>query len=95
MCGPCNATATFTIKTFTITATAYTGGSISPAGAVKVNYGADKIFTITPNTGYKIAYVKVDNVSVNVADPYKAFTYTFRTVTTNHTISATFAKNRK
>jgi hypothetical protein len=85
MCGPCNARATFTIKTYTITATAGAGGSISPSGNVKVNQGADKIFTITPNAGYQIADVKVDNVSKGAIS-----TYTFTNVTANHTISATF-----
>jgi hypothetical protein len=85
MCGPCNATATFKIKTYTITATAGTGGTISPSGNVKVNYGADKTFTITPNAGYQIKDVKVDNVSQGPIS-----TYTFTNVTANHTISATF-----
>jgi hypothetical protein len=92
MCGPCNATATFKIKTYTITATAGSNGSISPKGSVKVNHGASQTFTIKPNSGYKIASVKVDNVPVNIADPYKAFTYTFSNVTSNHTISATFKR---
>jgi hypothetical protein len=85
MCGPCNAKATFTIKTYTITATAGTGGSISPSGYVKVNQGGDKTFTITPNAGYQIKDVKVDNVSKGAIS-----TYTFSNVTANHTISATF-----
>ncbi len=87
MCGPCNTTVTFTIQTYTITATAGPNGSISPSGAVKVNYGADKTFTIKPNTGYQIADVKVDNVSKGAVS-----TYTFKNVTANHTISATFKR---
>jgi hypothetical protein len=86
MCGPCFANATFMLKTYTITATAGTGGSISPSGSVKVNHGADKTFTITPNSGYQILDVKVDNVSQGAIS-----TYTFKNVTgNNHTISATF-----
>jgi hypothetical protein len=89
MCGPCNAKATFTKKTYTITATAGTGGSISPSGNVKVDYGADKTFTITPNTGYQVLDVKVNNVSKGAIT-----TYTFTNVTANHTISATFKKKQ-
>jgi hypothetical protein len=90
MCGPCNATATFTIKTFTITATAAgPNGSISPKGNVKVNYGANQTFTITPNNGYK-ADVKVDGVSQGAIT-----NYTFKNVTANHTISATFTTIKK
>jgi hypothetical protein len=87
MCGPCNATATFKIKTYTITATAGTGGSISPPGNIKVNHGADKTFIITPNARYKIKDVKVDNVSKGAIS-----SYTFTNVTANHTISATFVR---
>ncbi len=85
MCGPCYANATFMLKIYTITATAGTGGRISPSGKVKVIHGANQTFTITPNAGYKIKDVKVDNVSKGAIS-----TYTFRNVTANHTISATF-----
>ena len=56
-------TAAFAIKTYTITASAGSGGSISPAGGINVNHGASQTFTITPNTGYTIASVLVDGVS--------------------------------
>ena len=36
------------LKTFTITASAGPGGSITPSGAVSVNCGTDQTFTITP-----------------------------------------------
>ena len=75
-------------QTFTITASAGDGGSISPRGSVAVAEGADKIFTITPNGGYTIANVKVDEKSVGAVD-----SYTFTDVNANHTISATFARD--
>jgi hypothetical protein len=87
MCGPCRATATFTAKTYTITATAGTGGKISPSGKVKVNHGASQTFTITPNSRYKIKDVKVDGVSVGPVS-----SYTFNNVTANHKIYATFVR---
>ena len=75
-------------STFTITASAGTGGSISPSGAVSVSSGASKTFTITPNSGYRVAGVLVDGTSVGAVT-----TYTFSNVTANHTIAATFAAN--
>jgi hypothetical protein len=80
--------ATFAANTNTITASAGTGGTISPTGAVSVSYGASRAFTITPNSGYRVASVLVDGVSVGAVT-----TYTFSNVTTNHTIAATFAAN--
>ncbi len=75
-------------STFTITASAGTGGSISPSGAVSIGYGASKTFTITPNSGYRVAGVLVDGISVGAVT-----TYTFSNVTANHTIAASFTAN--
>ncbi|MCX6345150.1 MAG: hypothetical protein NT018_08745, partial [Armatimonadetes bacterium] len=52
-----------------------------------MNPGGSQIFTITPNAGYLIADVKVDNVSQGAIS-----TYTFSNVTANHTISAAFGQ---
>lgn len=72
--------------TYTITASAGTGGSISPSGTVTVNHGTEQSFTITPNTNYLVSDVLVDDVS---AGPVTS--YTFSNITANHTISASFA----
>ena len=48
---------------FTITASAGSGGTINPSGAVQVSPGANQTFTITPNTGYIISSVTVDSVN--------------------------------
>ncbi len=72
--------------TYTIAATAGTGGSISPSGSTSVTEGSSKTYTITANTGYKIADVKVDGSSIGAAS-----TYTFSGVLSSHSISATFA----
>ena len=77
--------ATFVLKTFTITASAGTGGSITPNGAVVVNCGADQSFTITPDPCYDVADVLVDGVSVGPVT-----SYTFTNVQADHTIAATF-----
>jgi hypothetical protein len=79
-------TATFTLKTYTITPTAATGGTISPSGSITVNYGASQSFSITANSGYRITDVKVDGVSKG-----KVSSYTFTNVTANHTIKASFS----
>jgi hypothetical protein len=78
--------ASFTIKTYTITASAGSHGSISPSGKVTVTYGANQTFTITANTSYHISNVNVDGVSVGAVT-----SYTFSDVTANHKIRATFA----
>jgi len=48
---------------YTVTATAESGGSISPSGNVKVAYGSSQSFNISPNVGYSILDVKIDGVS--------------------------------
>jgi hypothetical protein len=79
-------TATFTLKTYTITASAGANGSVSPSGTVTINHGASQTFTITPNTGYNIADVKVDGASVG-----EVSSYTLSNVIGNHTIEASFS----
>jgi hypothetical protein len=73
--------------TYTITASAGTGGSISPVGLTTVNSGASQGYTITPLTGYQIQAITVDGSSVGSPG-----TYTFSNVTGNHTISASFTQ---
>jgi len=82
-----SATRTITVTTagFTVTASAGTGGSISPSGAVSVANGGSQAFTITPSAGYVISAVTVDGVSQG-----PLASYTFTNVTSNHTIAAAF-----
>jgi len=75
--------------THTITASAGSGGSIAPSGDVAVGEGSDKTFTITLDTGYSIADVLVDSVSVGAVS-----SYTFSNVTAGHTITAAFAASQ-
>ena len=77
--------ASFAINTYTITASAGNGGSISPSGSVNVAYGSNQTFTISPNTGYSITGVLVDGSSVGSVS-----SYTFTNVTATHTIAASF-----
>ena len=80
--------ATFTINTYTITATTDANGTINPAGASTINYGSNQVYTIVPNAGYHILDVVVDGISMGPIS-----TYTFANVMENHTIAATFAIN--
>jgi len=80
--------ATFTPLIYSITASAGTNGSITPAGTASANHGSSKSYTIAPVPGYHIEDVLVDGVSVGTVG-----NYTFSNVTANHTISATFAAN--
>ena len=84
--GPVDVTAQFAIDNYLITASAGPHGSISPDGAVAVDYGADRTFTITPDAYYKIADVLVDGESVGAVT-----SYTVSDVTAVHTIVASFA----
>jgi predicted outer membrane repeat protein len=79
-------TAAFAIRTYLITPTAGAGGSITPGVAQGVNYSGTAVFTITPDTGYRIADVGVDGVSRGPIG-----SYTFTHVTADHTITAVFA----
>ena len=74
--------------TYTIIATAGANGTITPNGVITVNEGATQTFRITPNNGYRIATVMVDDV--NVLDDVVDFQYTFYNVTADHRINVTF-----
>ncbi|MBN2588397.1 MAG: hypothetical protein JXA96_00925 [Sedimentisphaerales bacterium] len=87
-----NVTANHTISVsfkdapYIITASAGIGGTISPSGSVEVWKGLSQKFTIVPSDGYEITDVVVDGVS------YGSLTsYTFSSISTNHTISASFS----
>ena len=77
-------TAEFVPNEYTITATAGSGGSITPLGNITVAFRADQTFTIAADRGY-LTRVLVDGVEVNVIN-----TYVFNAVRDNHTIDVTF-----
>ena len=80
--------ATFAINMYTITASAGANGAVTPAGVTPVSYGATPTYAITPNPGYHVVDVLVNGTSVGAVT-----SYVFPSVTTNKTISATFAIN--
>jgi hypothetical protein len=78
-------TASFVRNTYRITVTQGANGVISP-GTIEVEYGSDEAFTITPDNGYHIFDVVVDEIPQGAVS-----SYLFRSVVANHTISASFA----
>ena len=78
--------ATFAVQTYTITASAGAGGSITPSGSASVASGTSKSYAIAAASGYRIADVKVDGVSVGAVA-----SYSFSNVTANRSIQASFA----
>jgi hypothetical protein len=77
---------------YAITATVGSHGTITPSGTVLVTPDSDQAFYIVASKNYSIADVKVDGVSIGPFPPgtYYTYTYTFQSVTANHTIYATF-----
>lgn|GEM_PF-2459198 len=71
--------------TYAISASAGSGGTISPAGKTLTNRYGSLTVTITPNELYSIADVTVDGVSVGAVTKY-----VFSQVTSDHTIRAEF-----
>jgi hypothetical protein len=70
----------------TINTNAGANGTIAPAGPVKVVDGDDQAFTITPAAGYHVVDVAVDGVHLGAVT-----NYTFKNVTSDHVIAATFS----
>ncbi len=83
---------TFSIYTYTITASSSLGGSISPSGIATVNHGQSKTFTFAANDGYELVEILIDGVSISYEDFKfaKENGYTFAFVNGNHSIVANF-----
>ncbi len=76
----------FSAATYTITASAGTGGVISNEGSLSVLDGSNQSYNITTDNGYTIADVLVDGLSVGAVS-----SYTFSNISASHTISVTFS----
>ncbi|MBI4779528.1 Ig-like domain-containing protein [Candidatus Falkowbacteria bacterium] len=83
--GPTDITVQPATVTYTLTSLTGANGTISPLGATVVNSGSNQAFAITPDTGYDVADVLVDGLSVGAVT-----TYTFMNVIANHTIDVNF-----
>lgn len=73
---------------YTITASSGPGGRISLLGQLTLTAGDDLAYMITPNTGYHIADVLVDGMSIGVVSEYS-----FDNISADHTISVSFASD--
>ena len=78
-------TARFVSPGYFINASAGTGGTINPTGAVLVNPGGAQTFTVAPQPGFAIAGVSVNGVAQGTPGSFG-----FTNVSANQTISATF-----
>ncbi|MDR0906498.1 MAG: S-layer homology domain-containing protein [Oscillospiraceae bacterium] len=80
----------YEVPSYTITATAGPNGSISPGTVTDVQWGGNRTFFFTPDSGYQIDSVTVDGTQLTVS-PLPA-SYEFTNVTDNsHSIAVTFA----
>jgi hypothetical protein len=83
---PHTISAVFARNTYTIATVAGGGGAISPNTPTDVAYGDDKTFTITPSAHFHVADVLVNGESVGALTSWQ-----FTNVTSDETITATFA----
>ena len=82
-----NIEAYFEKDVYSIEAEASQGGTIEPSGVVKIKYGENITFVITPDEDHEIEAVYVDGV--NIGNPKE---YIFTNVRANHTIRAVFKR---
>lgn len=88
--GSCTVTANFAQQqsSYTVTASAGTGGSISPSGSQTVSANQTRSFTVTANSGYSISGVTGCNGSLNGS------TYQTGPITATCSVTASFAQNQ-
>jgi hypothetical protein len=78
--------AAFSQTQYTISSSVQSGnGTISPSGTMTFSQGQSQTYTITPASNYKIAQVTVDGTSVGAVS-----SYSFSSISGNHTITAAF-----
>ena len=82
----CQVQASFSVDSYTVSATADEGGTVNPA-TQNVNQGSNAQITITPNEGYSIDAVTGCNGSLN------GNTYTTGAVTANCQVQASFSSD--
>ncbi len=82
----CTVSATFVLKTYTVSAAAGSGGSMTPS-AQTISHGGSAILAVTPNTGYHISSVTGCGGTLN------GNAYTTGAVTSACTVTASFAVN--
>ena len=75
----------FKIYTYVISSQAGPHGSVSPTPSVIANYGSNQIFAFTPDSGYQIDSIYIDEVYAGSSSPD-----TLRNITSPHTIRGVF-----
>ena len=80
-------TASFALKTYTISVRPPVNGVIHPYGTIKAAHGEKRRFQIIPLPGYRVSEVLVDKVSQGAIN-----SYTFKEVTADHLVEAIFVK---
>jgi beta-lactamase superfamily II metal-dependent hydrolase len=83
--GADSSSAAFAIDSWSITASAATGGTITPSGVVAVAEGANSGFSVVPGNGFQISDLTVDAASVGALSAFQ-----FNAVAAYHTIAASF-----
>jgi hypothetical protein len=56
----------FELITFIVTAIAGDNGHVNPEGEVTVDYGNDLVVTITPDEGYRVAFIRLNGVDIDL-----------------------------
>jgi hypothetical protein len=74
------------LPSYTFVSSAGAHGTIAPSGTIIVSRGSRQVYTISPNTGYKVSSILVDGISAGTSTSY-AFNY----ITSGHNISASFS----
>jgi hypothetical protein len=62
-------------KTYYITSGSKGGGTINPHGILSVDAESDITFTITPNKGYYLEYLTINNEKVGNMIPMSSYTF--------------------
>ena len=81
-------TYTFSKNTYTVSIINGAGGSSNPTGNKTVNHGDDLTITITPNDGYCIEKITLDDVEQEIPSDKKL---ELKDIKENHTVNITYA----
>lgn len=78
---------TFEKIKYTVDVTSGENGQVSPSGKVQVEHGDSKTFTITPDNGFGIAYIKLNDQNVDIQN-----SVTITDITTNQKLEVGFER---
>lgn len=78
---------TFEKIKYTVDVTSGENGQVSPSGKVQVEHGDSKTFTITPDNGFGIAYIKLNDQNIDIQN-----SVTITDITTNQKLEVGFER---